>query len=94
MPSRRYIEPRLLLDWVQGEVKGGTYNNGTHAGSVLAPCKVCSKDKNDDGDRNGSDSQGKLCIGSSGNNDDKLHGEAQEEEEIKFQQGNVDLNTN
>jgi hypothetical protein len=67
------------------------YNNEAHSQLALSSSPVCSKHKDDDGDRNGSNSHCEFSICSLSDDDHELDCEAQEEEKIKLQEGNIDL---
>ena len=62
-----------------------------HPKLVLAACPEGGHEQNEDGDRDGGNRKTKLCVCQPSDNYQELHREAQEKEEIKFQQGDVDL---
>lgn len=69
-----------------------TYNNNDHAASRFPTNKPSAKGKDDDSHGNGDNGEVELGIMAGGRHDDQeLDGETEEEEEIKLQQGDVDL---
>ena len=68
-----------------------THNDYDHARSAFPPSENTSQYQNDDGDWNGRNRQVELNTPMLSNNDDELDGESNEEEEIKLEQGNINL---
>jgi hypothetical protein len=66
-------------------------DDGDHADSVFTASEEGGGEKDDNTDGNGDDGQDELNVPCAGNNDDKLDDEAQEEEEVEFEEGDVDL---
>jgi hypothetical protein len=62
-----------------------------HAGSILALSEEGSKQQDCNRDGDGGGRKAELILSLSRDDDEELHGEAKEEEEIKLQQGDVDL---
>ena len=67
------------------------YDRGNHARQALLSREVSGHDKNEDCDGNCSDCQSELNVLDVYNNNHKLDGEAKEEEEVEFEEGDVDL---
>lgn len=69
-----------------------TYNDNDHAASRFPTNKPSTEGKDNDGDGNGDDGEVELGIMAGGRYDDQeLDSEAEEEEEIKLQEGDVNL---
>jgi hypothetical protein len=68
-----------------------TYNDTNHSSGSFTAHKPSTTKENDNGHWNGSDCERELSGTSSRDQHEKLDCEAQEEKEIKFQQGDVDL---
>jgi hypothetical protein len=69
-----------------------TYNDDDHAASRFSTNKPSTEGKDNDGHGNSDDGEVELGIMAGGRHDNKeLYGEAEEEEEIKLQKGDVDL---
>jgi hypothetical protein len=66
-------------------------DDGNHARLVLPAGEECGAEEDDDGDWNGGNRQSELGIVGRSDNDDKLDDEAQEEEEIELEKGDVNL---
>ena len=62
-----------------------------HPELVLTPCPKGGHEQYEDRDWDGSNRETKFCICQSSYDNQELHGEAQEKEEVEFQQGNVNL---
>lgn len=98
---------RLLYGLVVGKPKGlvnshqledevceGTMiqnNDSNHATLNLSAGEICGGDKNANSDRDCGDCKSELDVFSTGDDDEELNDETQEEEEIEFEEGNVNL---
>lgn len=72
-------------------LKGAAYNDHNHANSVLFASEKGGKEENYDRHRDSSNCECELCVGLSGDNDDKLDSESKKEEKVKLQKGNINL---
>lgn len=72
-------------------IQGSTYNDDDHAKCILMSSEDSREDQNDDGHWNSSKSQGKLDVRLPCHDDHELNRKSKEEEEIEFQEGDVDL---
>lgn len=70
---------------------GKAYNCGNHADFALTPCEETGHEQDDDCHRDCSNCQRKFYGSLIHNDDNKLNREPEEEKEIKFQEGDVDL---
>lgn len=70
---------------------GQPYNDSDHADSALLARDVTSQDEYQDSDRYRSNCQCKLNVFCVHYNDYELNGEAEEEEKIKFEKGDINL---
>ncbi len=70
-----------------------THDDCEHADPILSSRPETSKHEDDDRHGNGGDGEAELgVLGFLGDDDDdELHGEAQEEEKVKLEQGDIDL---
>ncbi len=75
-----------------------SYDDGDHADAILASGEPGGDEQDDNGRGNGGDGQTKLVVIKLvfvlvvvDEHNHELHGEAQEEQEVKLEQGNVDL---
>ena len=68
-----------------------TYNDGNHSGGSFATDEPGTAEQNDDGHWNRGHCESELCSSSSRDQHKELNCEAQKEEEIEFQQRDVDL---
>ena len=73
----------------QGSTKA--HNNRDHSQQALPPCEQASHEENQDCDRDCGNCEGEFDIPCIHNDDDELDGESKEEEEVEFQECNVDL---
>jgi hypothetical protein len=89
-PVARLVDSDKLEDEVAETAKVED-DDGNHAGLVLPAGKECGAEEDDDGDGNGGNCQGKLGIVGRSDNDHKLDDEAEEEEEIELEKGDVNL---
>lgn len=67
------------------------YNNYDHSQQAFSPSEQTSHDENQDCDRDCGNCESKFDIPCIHNNDDELDCESKEEEEVKFEECNVDL---
>lgn len=70
-----------------------TYDDEDHAWCALFSREVGCHQEDDDGDRHGHDGESEFDVVDVDHDDQELDGESKEEEEIKFEEGNVDLFT-
>ena len=68
-----------------------TYNGDEHAWSILSTSEETGQQKDENRYRNCRDSEVKFNFSSVNDNDEELNCETKEEEEIKFEKGNIDL---
>lgn len=68
-----------------------TYNNGEHARCIFFAGKVAGHEKDDDSDRYGGNREVEFAVVVFDNDDDELNREAEEEEKVEFEEGNVYL---
>ncbi len=67
------------------------YNNSYHSHSAFLSGDITSQYKYQNGDGYSGNRQRKFNVFLVHDDDDELDGEAKEKEEVKFKQGNVDL---
>lgn len=67
------------------------YNGGNHARQTLLPCEIPGHDKDEDCDRDCSDCQTEFNILGIHDNNHKLDSEPEKQEEVEFEEGNIDL---
>ena len=70
---------------------GTAYDDGNHAGQTFLPSKVPGHDEDENCDRNCSNCQTKFNILDIHYDNHKLDGETEEEEEVEFEEGDIDL---
>ena len=70
---------------------GATYNDGDHAGCIFFACEQACHEKDDDRDWNCCNGEVEFDVGVVDHHHDELNCEAKEEEEIKFEKGDVNL---
>jgi hypothetical protein len=68
-----------------------TEDDEAHSRNVLAAGPICCHEKYENGDGNCGNSKVELCTGDVCDNDEELHREAEEEEEIELQKCNENL---
>ena len=75
-----------------GDTGGAAYYNGYHAESIFPASENAGKQEDEDCDRDGSNGEVELIVPVFvADYDDKLDGEAEEEEKVKLQKGNINL---
>ena len=74
-----------------GECAEIEYDDGPHASLVLPAGEEGGGEQDGDRDWNGRNGQAEFYVARAGNNDEELDRETKEEEEIKLQEGDVDL---
>ena len=69
------------------------YYGGNHAGQAFLSREIPGHDQDQDCDRDRSDRQSKFNILNINDDHHELHGKSKEEEEVEFEQGDIDLET-
>lgn len=86
---RLEIVSHFIFLWLK-EVRKA-YDNRNHSQQALPACEQASHDENHDCDRDCGNCESKFDVPRIHNDNDKLDGESKEEEEVEFQECNVDL---
>ena len=76
-----------------GEAAKVGQDDEAHADLVLAAGEEGGAEEDSDGDGDGGDVEAQLDVVEAVDDDEELHGKAEEEEKVKLEQGDVDLST-